>query len=317
MQTENKYGCLIKGTSVIKIFPPDFTINIIETNCYSNSTTLVKFEICMNNNYDSIFAGVPVSFYDTLPTTGAATLLSPVFYTPRKQVGKCFTYQHIIATPATGQLYATVNDKGTNAGGAPVTVYTETNYNNNTSNIAINPFIVSIRPADTSIARSGTVQLIPMVSGGVLSSWLWKQDAFLSCVNCLSPIVQPLYTKEYIFIARNQYNCIDTAYAIVKTFTGGLINMPSAFSPNGDGRNDIFYVLAGIDATLVKQFSIFNRWGQVVFETANIRTNDPRHGWNGMYKGVEAAPGTYVYFVKMPDANGKDNIYKGTVVLLR
>ncbi len=317
MQTENKYGCLIKGTSVIKIFPPDMTIKIVETNCYSNSTTLVKFEICMNNYYDSVFAGVPVSFYDGLPTGGGAKLLSPVFYTLRLQQGNCNTYQHIIATPATGKLYAVVNDKGTNTGAAPSKAYDETNYNNNTSNSGITNFRVSISPSDTAIARQGSVQLMPLVSGGILSSYLWKQDPFLSCLNCLTPVVTPLYTKEYRFIARNAYSCVDTAYAIVKTFTGGLINLPSAFSPNRDGLNDVFYILAGVDVIVVKYFSIFNRWGQKIFETKNIPPNDPSYGWNGTYKGIEASPGTYVYIVRLPGANGKDQVYKGTIVLLR
>ncbi|MBC7888880.1 MAG: gliding motility-associated C-terminal domain-containing protein [Ferruginibacter sp.] len=317
MQTENKYGCLIKGTSVIKIFPPDMTVRINEATCYSNSTTLVKFEICMNNNYDSVIAGVPVSFYDAPPAGGGAKLLSPVFYTPRLQPGACYLYQHIIATPPTNRLYAVVNDKGTNTGAVPAKAFSETNYDNNTDNTGTSSFNVSIYPPDTAIARLGTVQLTPRVEGGVLSSYLWKQDPFLSCINCFAPVVTPRHTGEYIFIARNEYACTDTAYAIVRTFTSGLINIPSAFSPNHDGLNDIFYILAGAGVSLVKNFSVFNRWGQKIFETSNIPPNDPGFGWDGSHKGVEAAPGTYIYLVKIPGANGKDQVYKGTIVLLR
>ncbi len=316
MQTENKYGCLIKGTSVINIFPPDMTIRIIETNCYSNSTTLVKFTICMNNNYDSVYANIPVSFYDAVPGSGA-NLLSPVFYTRRIQPGNCYTYQHIIATPATGKLFAMVNDKGANYGTVPVKQYDETNYNNNVANADVIPFNISIQPADTSIARLGTVQLNSSVTGGVLSAWLWKQDPFLSCTNCLNPVVTPGYTKQYVLIAHNEYACTDTAYAVVKTFTGGLINIPSAFSPNRDGLNDIFYILAATGVSTVKEFAVFDRWGQKVFETGNISPNDPRYGWDGTNKGEEAAPGTYVYLVKIPGANGKDQVYKGTIILIR
>jgi gliding motility-associated-like protein len=317
MQTENKYGCLIKGTSAIKIFPPDMAVRIIETNCYSSSTTLVKFEICMNNNYDSTYAKIPVSFYDGSTAGGGAKLLTPVFYTPRLQAGNCNIYQHIIVTPATNQLVAVVNDKGSDNGNLPVKAYNETNYTNNTADTGITGFNVNIYPADTSISRLGTVQLLPTVTGGTLTSWRWKQDPFLSCTNCLTPIVTPLYSKEYVLIARNEYACTDTTIAVVKTFTGGQINLPSAFSPNRDGLNDIFYILAGTGVSIVKDFIVFDRWGKKVFESSNLPPNDPRFGWDGTYKGSGAAPGSYVYQVRIPDSNGKTSVFKGTILLLR
>ena len=127
MQTENKYGYIIKGTSVIKIFPPDMTVEILETNCYTNSTTMVSFKVCMNNKYDSIYSGIPVSFYDAFPNGSKAKLLSPVFFTPSLQAGNCFIYRHIIATPISNQLLAVINDKGTNYTGAAANIFSETN----------------------------------------------------------------------------------------------------------------------------------------------------------------------------------------------
>ncbi len=52
---------------------------------------------------------------------------------------------------------------------------------------------------------------------------------------------------------------------------------------------------------MVKEFAVFDRWGQKVFEAGNIPPNDPRHGWDGTYKGVEAAPGAYVYRVSVSE----------------
>lgn len=315
MQTENKYGCLIGGTAVLNVFPPDFTIRITDTKCYTNNTTLVSFGICMGNNYDSVYAQLPVSFYDGPPAAGK--LLSPVFYTSRLQAGTCFQYQHIVATPASGQLYAMVNDKGGSGVTVPVKQFNETDYTNNGSDTAITRFNIAIQPADTSISRWGTVQLGTVVSGGVLSAWRWQQDPFLSCTNCLSPVVTPSFTKDYMLIAKNEYACLDTAIATVRVFTGGLINLPSAFSPNRDGLNDIFYVLAGQGVALVKDFAIFNRWGQRVFEANNFPANDPRFGWDGTFKGVEAPPGAYVYQLRLAVANGKDQVFKGTIMLVR
>ncbi|MEJ7588026.1 MAG: gliding motility-associated C-terminal domain-containing protein [Ferruginibacter sp.] len=158
---------------------------------------------------------------------------------------------------------------------------------------------------------------MPGAEGGTLSAWLWKPDPFLACEVCLTNRVTPTHTRQYVFIGKNEYSCTDTAFAIVKTITGGSVNLPSAFSPNGDGLNDIFYVMAGEEVPLVRDFLVFNRWGQKVFEAKSLLPNDPRNGWNGIHKGVEAAPGTYIYLVRISGANGDDKVYKGTIVLLR
>ncbi|MEJ7588025.1 MAG: hypothetical protein WKI04_10745 [Ferruginibacter sp.] len=131
MQTENRYGCLIRGTAVIKIIPPDITIKIIETKCYTDTTTLVRFTICMGNGYDTVFAGMPVSFYDRPSPDGKGGLLSPVFYTATTQPGNCYSYEHIVSTPASNHLYAVVNDKGGNPGPLPDKVFEETDYSKN------------------------------------------------------------------------------------------------------------------------------------------------------------------------------------------
>ena len=317
VQTENKYGCVINGTAVIKIFPPDLQVEILETNCYTNSTTMVTFKVCMNNKYDSVYAGIPVSFYDASSNGSKAKLLSPVFYTPFLQVGNCFTYRHIIATPTANQLFAIVNDKGSNTSGGLATVFTETNYDNNIQNIGIIKFKAKITPADTAIARLGNVQLLAQVQGGTLSYYLWRNDPFISCLDCLTPVISPTYTHEYLFIAHNEFSCFDTAQAIVKTFTGGVMNMPTAFSPNHDGLNDIFYILSGAGINFIKDFTIFDRWGAKIFQTKNFLPNDPRYGWDGTNKGVEGTSGAYVYMITISDENKKDRIFKGNILLIR
>lgn len=91
---------------------------------------------------------------------------------------------------------------------------------------------------------------------------------------------------------------------------GPEIYVPSGFSPNGDGRNDILQpVLVGISK--LNSFTIYNRWGQVLFTT-----QQPGKGWDGTHKGVKQPPGTYVYTVQGQDYSGKAIQRKGTVVLI-
>ncbi len=316
MQMANRYGCLIKGNAALHTFPPDLTIQILETSCYTNSTTLVKFKICMNNAYDSVNAGIPVSFYDGDPKNGNAVLLGPVFYTKAKHPANCDTLTHIITSPATLQLYAVINDRGTMQA-VPSPAVNETNYTNNIDDTTTRLFTADVTPSDTTVLRFNRVQLTGSATGGNLSSVTWKPADFLSCSNCITPAVTPAYSKKYLFIARNENYCVDTAYADIKTYAGGLISIPNAFSPNNDGMNDVWYVMGNKDVHLIKELAVYNRWGQRIFVETNVPANDPLFGWKGLTNGRLAEGGTYVYVANILLADGRTQLYKGTLILVR
>lgn len=317
METENKYGCLIKGAANVKILPPDMTVKIVDSRCYTNNSTIVTFKVCMNNSYDTVFSNLPVSFYDTTPSSSSANLLLPVYYTPSIKPGNCNTYTHVINTPSTSHVYAVVNDKGNNSAAIPSIEFEETNYLNNFADTVITPFRVNIKPTDTTINRLENVVLTSSVSGGPARSYVWKPSQFLSCFNCSSVIVRPPHTVSYQLVALNENSCTDTASAVVRTITSGIVNLPNAFTPNGDGLNDIFYILAGSDVSMVKDFEIYSRWGEKVFQVGNVPANDPQHGWNGTVKGTPAPTGTYVYMVTVALPGGTQQFFKGTIVLIR
>lgn len=74
--------------------------------------------------------------------------------------------------------------------------------------------------------------------------------------------------------------------------------IPTGFSPDGDGVNDVLMV-RGKGLAMVKYFRIFNRWGQLVFERENAKANDPSGGWNGRIKGILADPDVYVFTAEL------------------
>jgi gliding motility-associated-like protein len=317
VQMENKFGCVIKGAADVKVFPPDMQVQILDTKCYTNTMALVTFKICMNNYYDTVFANIPVSFYDGNPTSGLAHLLQPVYYTTKKVAGGCSTYTARITAPTTNQLVAVVNDKGDNSRTIPSKSYDETDFTNNLDKTVYTPFEVSVFPSDTTVQRLGSVMLTPFAKGGTIRNYLWTPSQFLSCTNCATPVATPRYTMQYQLLARNEYSCTDTALAIVKTQTGQGAYIPDAFTPNGDRLNDVLYVMAGPDVVALKDFSIFNRWGMKVFQVQNVAPNNPLFGWDGRIKGKEAPPESYVYYATVTFINGAQQVYKGTVVLIR
>ncbi len=96
----------------------------------------------------------------------------------------------------------------------------------------------------------------------------------------------------------------------VKAYPTETLNIPSAFTPNGDGRNDCFGLRT---ANLVSpfQFEVYNRWGQKVFETFNTSIC-----WDGTFKGTAQPGDAYVWQVRVKGECG-DTYKKGTVVLIR
>lgn len=114
----------------------------------------------------------------------------------------------------------------------------------------------------------------------------------------------------YYSVIVNNFGCLgyDTMLAEINCD----VVMPSAFSPNSDGTNDIFRPL-GFRITNYTM-TIFNRWGEIIFD---INTNNVSDGWNGKYKGEDAEIGSYVFFMNATFINGEQKSITGNVTLLR
>ncbi|MDO9157587.1 MAG: gliding motility-associated C-terminal domain-containing protein, partial [Sediminibacterium sp.] len=118
-------------------------------------------------------------------------------------------------------------------------------------------------------------------------------------------------------IASSQYGCIDTASIPVNAYFTSHISLPNVFSPNADGKNDYFYVIAGKEVTQVKLFRIMNRWGSTVFNKSGTLPNSYSDGWDGTYNGKPAEAGTYIYQLIVLLTDGTTETYKGNITLLR
>lgn len=117
----------------------------------------------------------------------------------------------------------------------------------------------------------------------------------------------------YTVIVKDAHDCIDTAIATIEYNNCCIVFVPDAFTPNGDGLNDIMRMRVKGDFDL-ETFSIYNRFGQRVYNGTNIDM-----GWDGKLNGVMQDLGTYNYYIKGICGNsGKEEImYKGTITLVR
>ncbi|OFY71484.1 MAG: hypothetical protein A3G23_11255 [Bacteroidetes bacterium RIFCSPLOWO2_12_FULL_37_12] len=124
------------------------------------------------------------------------------------------------------------------------------------------------------------------------------------------------YQKEGIFqivqIAKNEAGCPDSLAKNIFVAPKGLVKIPEAFSPNGDGNNDRLSIFpAGISELI--DFKIFNRWGEMVFQSSDIN-----NGWDGNFKGKPQEMDTYIYYIIAKSSDTGEQIFqKGDVLLIR
>ncbi len=144
----------------------------------------------------------------------------------------------------------------------------------------------------------------------------WSPANLVSCTDCADPFVLPLSDTTLLLTVTDSLGCKATDSLRVRVNFRPRADLPNAFSPNGDSKNDVFYVI-GKCAGEVRVLRVFDRWGELVFEKSNTPPNDPLYGWDGKFKGEDANSDVYVYFaiVKMPD--GSEVELKGDLTLLR
>lgn len=168
--------------------------------------------------------------------------------------------------------------------------------------------------ASPTILPGESLTLQPVIDGDV-SNYLWSPATGLSDPHIVNPIAAPLKSTLYTLQVFSAEGC--QASAQIKVTVFAPLRIPNAFTPNGDGKNDIFYVLGGSEVARIKDFSVFNRWGQKVFQRTDLLPGDPGSGWNGNYKGSAAPPGAYIYTVNILFQDGTSQLFRGTVVLVR
>ncbi len=166
---------------------------------------------------------------------------------------------------------------------------------------------ISLTP-DTVIKAHSSIRLSPVVTGPV-QSYQWSPANGLNNFNSPDPVASPTGTTIYDLEVISPNGCTATAKERVQVFYDLL--MPNAFTPNGDGINDLFRVPA-ITPVIIEKFSVFNRWGGLVF------TGTGADGWDGRLDGKPQAAGTYMWMVEYYDPITKASVMKkGTVELIR
>jgi len=179
----------------------------------------------------------------------------------------------------------------------------------NTIAPVIYPLPVVAALPDTTIPVGASATLYLPVTGNI-AHYLWSPSGTLSNSAIPDPVASPAANTTYSLLVTTVDNCTATGERTVNLFSG--LYMPNAFTPNNDGLNDVFRIPPSIKIK-VNFFSIFNRWGDMVFSTS-----DPSVGWDGTYNGSPTAMATYVWVIQYTDPlTNLPAQSQGTVVLIR
>ena len=170
------------------------------------------------------------------------------------------------------------------------------------------PFNLVLHNNDTTIFLGDDVR----INATGAPFYYWYPTDYLTYIQSGNPLATPLEDITYKVTGVSLLQGCPQTDSFRVTVIQQDVFVPNAFSPNGDGNNDIFRIGTIRKMISVPEFRIFNRWGQEVFFS-----NDVRKGWDGNYKGVAQDPGVYHYLMRVAYANGKTQFIKGDLTLIR
>lgn len=251
--------------------------------------------------YPKVSAGT-----DTTICFGARTQLngttdgSSLSWTPAATVSSASLPNPVVAPTATTAYVLTARDNR----GCPKPAH-------DTVVITVLPEIKAFAGRDTAVLVGQQVQF--RATGGV--AYEWSPAYALSSTNVADPVGiydAPVDAIRYRVLVYDEAGCVDSTSILVRVFkTGPEVFVPTAFTPNGDGRNDVLRpIAAGMQQ--IEYFRVFNRWGQLVFSTT--RSGE---GWDGRIGGKEQGSAVYVWELRAVDYLGAPYVRKGTVTLIR
>ncbi len=288
----------------IEFRPSNATANVYGVRTIKGDATVNGFDVSI---FDDSLCKVNPNFYHHLHhSNGASAPNVTMFYSASTDGG--WNAQGNWRSNALWN-YTGAATLGSGQGFSTVTVPNYNNFNDIQFALASKSFTIDAGP-DLQLVEGETGQFTPIVTNVVSPSFNWSPTTFLACTDCPSPEVTPTATTIYSLQVTDAAGCSasDTVRAVVMP---DILLMPTAFSPNGDGVNDLF---RPANKNLRKfNMQIYNRWGELVFETDNAK-----EGWDGVFKNNEQQLGVFVWKVDYQTVNMKKNRYEtGNLTLVR
>lgn len=179
------------------------------------------------------------------------------------------------------------------------------------------PELIVTLPADTLICLGESVIINTQLNHLGNFTYEWSPTDGLDCTNCPNPIATPLISTTYTLTVHYGEDCVAFEDILIQINNEPKIYIPNAFTPNGDGFNDILTIYSSDGVSEVLSFKIFSRWGELVYANYGFPTNSLDIGWDGTLNGQPMNNAVFVYIAEIVMLDGSTHFFKGNVTLMR
>jgi gliding motility-associated-like protein len=164
----------------------------------------------------------------------------------------------------------------------------------------------------------GFTQINVLAPNNSIYDLKWTPAATLSCNDCFNPVASQAPTTQYILSYKYGDDCLDTSSITILAVPNREINVPNVLVV-GSANNGTFYIKLPQDVNaLVKRMSIYDRWGNLMFNIKDVAAGEPSFGWDGLYNSQPVNPGVYIYLVELlVEGKSKVEVFKGDLTVLR
>jgi len=145
----------------------------------------------------------------------------------------------------------------------------------------------------------------------------WNPGEQFSCSDCLEFYFTPLEAVSFELIIQDENGCVGSD--IMNVYVDGLpeVFVPNIFSPNGDNINDEIIIHAGVGVTKILDWRIIDRWGNLLHHAEDFLPGDFEFAWDGNFRGEPVNPNVFVFIAEVEYVNGKTELIKGSITLIR
>lgn len=176
-----------------------------------------------------------------------------------------------------------------------------------------------VLPADSTIIFGDSIDLVPVVNGGIDSiiyNWSGSYGGTLSCLDCPEPVAKPEYEIDYSLVVTDGDGCSADGRFRVSVRKIREVAVPTGFTPNGDLQNDRL-IVHGRPGTKVISFAVYDRWANLLYEANDFEVNDVEMGWDGTSKDQPVNAGVYLYKLVIEYEDASRETLSGETTLIR
>ena len=173
---------------------------------------------------------------------------------------------------------------------------------------------------DLQFGDSIIVEAYVSIPNNQIDTIIWSPANIINCNDpaCLEIGISSFNSLEVSAMVVDLNGCVDNDEIMVNMRRSRDVFIPNVFTPNYDGNNDFFTVFTNEQqVTNIPSFQVFNRWGELMFSATNFQANDLTNGWDGSFKGEPLNSGVFTYLMEIEFIDGRIQMYRGTVTLVR